>query len=107
SEFKAVITLLQLRFEKVSPVTFVQKWLPDVYFSDWWRGLCKVIKHPWFEYGVDVVLILNSILLVMESASALSGTSSLKSDAHVSAWLNSCLGWVYMLEMLLKILVFG
>ena len=28
SEFKAVITLLQLRFEKVSPVTFMQKWLP-------------------------------------------------------------------------------
>lgn len=27
-EFKAVITLLQLRFDKIDPVTFVEKWFP-------------------------------------------------------------------------------
>eukprot|EP00904_Undaria_pinnatifida_P002813 jgi/Undpi1/12532/HiC_scaffold_6.g02201.m1 len=121
SEFKAVITLLQLRFEKVSPVTFMQKWLPDVYRTSFWQGVCKVIRHPWFEYGVDAVLILNSVLLVLESAEALSGTPVAPNQGNGGAqvsdpWmeaegnarrLNSCLGWVYMLEMLLKILVLG
>ena len=46
----------------------------DVYRTSFWQGVCKVIRHPWFEYGVDAVLILNSVLLVLESAEALSGT---------------------------------
>lgn len=37
-----------------------------------------MIKHPWFEYGVDLVLVLNSILLMVESAEALSGHGALK-----------------------------
>ncbi|CAM9172126.1 unnamed protein product [Ectocarpus fasciculatus] len=118
NEFKAVITLLQLRFEKVSPKTFVGTWLPDLYDSSFWQRLCKIIKHPWFEYGVDAVLVLNALLLLVESAEALSG-EAVERDGDISetnAWLraegtdhglNSLLGWLYVVEMTLKILVFG
>eukprot|EP00903_Cladosiphon_okamuranus_P012927 g12070.t1 len=122
NEFKAIITLLQLRFEKVSPETFVSKWFPDLFYSGFWQRLCEVIKHPWFEYGVDVVLIVNAILLLVESAEALSGEKihgredDISAKDNENAWLeaegknrglNSILGWLYILEMTLKILVFG
>ncbi|CAM9538707.1 unnamed protein product [Ectocarpus sp. 12 AP-2014] len=118
TEFHAVITLLQLRFEKISPKTFVETWLPDLYNSSFWQRLCKIIKHPWFEYGVDAVLLLNALLLLVESAEALSG-EDVERNGGVSekdAWLqaegtdhglNSLLGWVYVVEMTLKILVYG
>ncbi|CAN0485791.1 unnamed protein product, partial [Scytosiphon promiscuus] len=70
------ITLLQLRFEKVSPKTFMESWFPEFYDTRFWQGLCKIVKHSWFELGVDAVLIINAILLVMQSAEALTGEST-------------------------------
>ncbi|CAN0272717.1 unnamed protein product, partial [Hapterophycus canaliculatus] len=82
----------------------------DFHDSGFWQRLCKIVKHSWFEYGVDAVLIINAIVLVIQSAEALSGRSNPQGDDGVSAkthGLNSVLGWVYVLEMTLKIFVFG
>ena len=56
SEFKAVITLLQLRFEKVSPVTFMQKWLPGTLewgVSQWCRLNSVTSLYRAGEVGVE------------------------------------------------------
>lgn len=52
--------------------------------------MCDVIRHPWFEYGVDVVLIVNAILLLMESAEALSGENIQGGDDDVSVQVYLC-----------------
>lgn len=54
-----------------------------MYNSNFWQRLCKIIKHPWFEYGVDAVLVFNALLLLVESAEALSG-EAVQRDGDIS-----------------------
>ncbi|CAM9246720.1 unnamed protein product [Discosporangium mesarthrocarpum] len=103
-EFKAVITLLQLRFERVEEQTFMELWFPAITFSSWFEALSDIVEHRGFEYFIDAVLLFNTVLIVQESGASVEGDEESTSFGED---INGYFGMVYCAEMFLKILVFG
>mmetsp|Transcript_36993 Transcript_36993/g.41654 ORF Transcript_36993/g.41654 Transcript_36993/m.41654 type:complete len:840 (-) Transcript_36993:136-2655(-) len=115
-EFMDFGNVLLLDFEKESDyATFVEIHFPRVNQSNWYQGLCKVVKSTGFEYAVDVILVLNAVIIAFQDYPMLSGQDDATKDTHYNdgnidtVWelMEAVFTMVYVLEAILKIIVLG
>lgn len=48
-------------------MTFIERHFPTFYRSDGWQSSCLFVKAPYFEYAVDIILVLNAIVVGIQS----------------------------------------
>jgi len=54
-------------------VTFVEAKFPSLFKSIGYQRFSKIVKSDWFEYGIDFVLVLNAVVIGIQSFPELSG----------------------------------
>eukprot|EP00756_Hemistasia_phaeocysticola_P020877 Hpha_TRINITY_DN15743_c1_g5::TRINITY_DN15743_c1_g5_i1::g.40073::m.40073 len=112
-EFRYLPFMLYLEFDETSQRN--EGWLSmHLHFlrnTGWWSPLCKIVRSPRFDALVDVVLVLNAVLVVVETRKYLLGEPPSPSDeTSERGWqggLDFMFSVLYLLEMLLKIAVDG
>jgi two pore calcium channel protein, plant len=67
-EFMEFGNVLMLEFFKASDyATFVEVHYPMFFRSDGWQRFCRIVKATYFEYAIDLILILNAIVVAIQS----------------------------------------
>lgn len=114
-EFLEFGDVLLLEFTKQTDyATFVEVKFPKIYHTKWYQGFCSVIRSSAFEYGIDCILLLNAVIIAIQSYPQLSG-QKVAIDSHYSdgnidtVWelMETIFTGVYVVEAALKILVDG
>jgi two pore calcium channel protein len=114
-EFQDFGSVLLLEFTKASDYhTLVQHYFPKIFESRWFKQLCFAVHSTYFEYTVDGILLLNAILIGIQSYPELTGErvdlNPHYSNGHVDTWeeiIETIFTCVYAVEVLLKIMVNG
>lgn len=114
-EFQDFGSVLLLEFTKESDYhTFIQRYFPKTYESAWYQQLCTAIRSTYFEYTLDCILLLNAVLIGIQSYPELIGEqvdlNPHYSNGHIDTWeelIETIFTCVYVVEALLKIMVEG
>ncbi|KAJ3670634.1 hypothetical protein LUZ60_008060 [Juncus effusus] len=101
-EFYELCNAIALKFQKEPSPSFLEKY-PAFYHSALCEKLKTFVKSHYFEYAVISVLILNFIAVIIET------TLDIENSSGQEVWqkVEFGFGWVYVLEMALKIFSFG
>ncbi|RHY25861.1 hypothetical protein DYB32_008041 [Aphanomyces invadans] len=85
----------------------VEVWCPAVVHASWYVALDRVIRSQYFEWIVDAALVLNAVLVVIESSGVIYGNTS--ADDHWDGWdrFEVAFTTLYVLEMTAKIVLDG
>jgi hypothetical protein len=51
TEFKELVTVLKVHWEREDTPHFLQSWNPEFYHSSFWQGIIKSVKNLHFDYG--------------------------------------------------------
>jgi two pore calcium channel protein len=73
------------------------------------RSLSTVLRHRFFDWSIGVIVVLNTLIIIVEAdinAQIPSGGKATKS-LLLCETLNAVLGYFYVVELLLKIMVLG
>ena len=73
------------------------------------RSLSTVLRHRFFDWSIGVIVVLNTLIIIVEAdinAKIPSGGKATKS-LLLCETLNAVLGYFYVVELLLKIMVLG
>ncbi|KAF0694644.1 Aste57867_14483 [Aphanomyces stellatus] len=96
------------------PPSEVEQYWPAVAASHQYQTLCTVVQHRAFEFAVDGLLILNALCIVMEMASTATPPDGGGNPANTTTFGDSgydvaqvAFSSLYLVEMLLKMTVFG
>ena len=66
--------VLLLEFTKTSEyATFVESRFPKLFASSAYQRFCRVVKSPQFEAAIDFILLLNAVVVGIQSYPELSG----------------------------------
>jgi two pore calcium channel protein len=104
-----------MEFTKQSDyATFVQVRIPKLFQSSGYQTLCKGVRSTAFEYVVDIVLLLNAVVIGIQSYPELSG-QNVELDPHYSngyidtIWelMETIFTALYTTEVVLKVMVYG
>jgi two pore calcium channel protein, plant len=114
-EFQDFGSVLLLEFTSDAEYeTVVQRYLPRVFASKWYRRVCDSVRSTKFELIVDLVLIANAVIIAYQSYPELTGKSVMLnphySDGHIDTWaelVETIFTVFYVLEAVLKIIVDG
>ncbi|KAK8949371.1 Two pore calcium channel protein 1 [Platanthera zijinensis] len=101
-EFTDLCNAIALRFEKeVSPSYFEN--YPSFYHSHWCEKLKAFVRSPTFGNIIAFVLALNLVAVVIET------TLDIENSSAQQVWqeIEFFFGWVYVLEVALKIFTYG
>lgn len=114
-EFHDFGNVLLLEFTKESDYeTIVERFFPKMYQSHWWQSVCTFVNSTTFEYGIDFILLLNAVIIAIQSYPELSG-GDVTMDPHYNdgyidtVWelMETIFTMVYVLEVIIKVLVDG
>ena len=114
-EFLDFGSVLLLNLSKHSDyATKVEIYLPSIFRSSFYQGMCKVVKSHKFDVGVEVILVLNALLVAVQDYRQLIG-KDVSRDPHYrdgymdTIWedLETVFTILYALEAILKIIVNG
>jgi two pore calcium channel protein len=114
-EFLDFGNVLLLEFTKESDYeTIMQRFLPKLYHSCGWQAVCTFVQSTVFEYSIDLILLLNAVIIAIQSYPELSG-KDITMDPHYNdgyidtIWelMETAFTMVYVLEVVVKILVDG
>jgi Ion transport protein len=106
---------LLLEFTKESEyATFMEVRFPKIYNGRVWQAMCKAVQSTAFEYCVDLLLVLNAVIIGIQSYPELSG-QDVSLDPHYSdgyidtKWelVETVFTVVYVMEVFLKVMVIG
>jgi len=115
NEFLDFGKILLLRLTKESDyATFVETKFPNVYQSDQFQGLCKIVRSIGFEYCIDTILVLNAVIIACQDYPQLVG-EDVKGNTHYddgfidTTWelMETVFTVLYVVEAMLKIIVEG
>eukprot|EP00934_Nitzschia_sp_Nitz4_P005854 Nitzschia sp. Nitz4//scaffold205_size38804//23986//26605//NITZ4_007646-RA/size38804-processed-gene-0.7-mRNA-1//1//CDS//3329541519//5844//frame0 len=114
-EFRDFGSVLLLEFTKESDYqTIVERNFPTVFHSHWYQQLCTLVRSNLFERIVDLLLLLNAILIGIQSFPELTGKSielnPLYLNGHLDTWeeyVETVFTTLYVIEALLRITVDG
>ena len=68
--------VILLEFTRTSDnTTFIEKYFPRVFATTGYQRFCEVIKSTYFEAVIDIVLVLNAIVIGIQSYPELSGNT--------------------------------
>lgn len=114
-EFLGFGNVLLLEFTKQSAyVTMVEVLFPRFYNGRLWQIICTVVQSTAFEYCVDFLLILNAVIIGIQSYPELSG-EDVSLDPHFSdgyidtKWelIETVFTVLYFVEVIFKVMVNG
>ena len=114
-EFLGLGNVLLLEFTKTSDyATFMEVYFPKIYNGQIWQFLCKVVQSTPFEYCIDLLLVLNAVVIGIQSYPELAG-EDVSLDPHYSdgyidtKWelIETAFTCIYVLEVVLKIMANG
>lgn len=102
-EFSDLCGAISLTFEKSDVASVVERKFPNFYKSHSFSQLRKFVRSKTFEYIIFGMLTLNLITVIIET------TLDLKDDVAQKVWqaVELSFGWVYLVELFLKVLVYG
>lgn len=101
-EFTDLCNAIALRFQKEASPSWFERY-PSFYHSPHCKRLKAFVRSSTFGYIIAFVLILNFVAVVIET------TLDIQNSSAQRVWqtIEFCLGWIYVLEMALKIFSFG
>ncbi|KAI4378321.1 hypothetical protein MLD38_015812 [Melastoma candidum] len=101
-EFTDLCNAIALRFPKEDTLSVFEKF-PSIYYSPFSKKLKSFVRSPVFGYIVSFILVLNFVAVVIET------TLDIENNTGQKTWqgVEFVFGWIYMLEMGLKIYSFG
>jgi len=96
-------------------MTFIERFFPSFYNNGFWQRFCSIVKSPYFEYAVDMILLLNAIVVGIQTWPELASDQKVHIDDKYwdgsidTVWELVEAGFtiIYVLEALTKIAVFG
>ncbi|CAK7324001.1 unnamed protein product [Dovyalis caffra] len=100
-EFEDLCNAIALRFQKEDVPSYFE-YLP-IYHSPFSETLREFIRSPKFGYIISFVLIVNLITVIIET------TLDIENNSAQKVWqdLEFVFGWIYVVEMALKIYAYG
>ncbi|XP_050380607.1 two pore calcium channel protein 1B [Argentina anserina] len=101
-EFTDLCNAIALRFKKEDTPSLFEKF-PSFYHSPISEKLKAFIRSPKFGYIISSILIINLFAVIVET------TLDIEDNSGQKVWqvMEFILGWVYVLEMILKVYSFG
>lgn len=101
-EFQDLCENISLKFPKPKTPSYLEKF-PSCYNSNFSTKVKEVVKSKMFEYVIFGMLLLNLIIVVIET------TLDLENNSGQETWqdIEFVFGWLYVVEMILKIYAFG
>ncbi|KAL3714983.1 hypothetical protein ACJRO7_006830 [Eucalyptus globulus] len=101
-EFTDLCNAIALRFEKEDAPSLFEKF-PSIYHSPFSEKLKGFVKSQKFGYTILLALILNLVAVIVET------TLDIENNSAQKVWqeVEFIFGWVYVLEMALKVYSFG
>ncbi|XP_050205536.1 two pore calcium channel protein 1 [Mercurialis annua] len=101
-EFSDLCNAIALRFEK-EDVPSCLECFPSIYRSPFSQKLKAFVKSPRFGYIVSFILLVNLTAVIVET------TLDIENNSGQKVWQNVefVFGWLYVLEMALKVYAFG
>lgn len=101
-EFEDLCENITLKFPKMVQPSWFERF-PSCYNSSFSTKLKEVVKSKKFEYLIFGMLLLNLIAVVIET------TLDLQNNSGQGLWqdIEFVFGWLYVVEMLLKIYAYG
>jgi two pore calcium channel protein, plant len=111
-EFMDFGNVLLLEFIKASDyATFVETRLPKLYATRAYQTFCVIVQSARFESSIDFILLLNAIVVGIQSFPELSGSQVTLngSDEIDTVWehVETLFTMIYTLEVIAKTTVFG
>jgi len=114
-EFMNFGNVLLLEFVKESDyASWVQIWLPEIYGTGWYQSFADTVKSDYFEVAIDLVLVLNAVVIGIQTYPELSGQAIAIDpkdyDGEIdTVWelVETIFTSIYLLEVGVKISVFG
>ncbi|KAG1367886.1 two pore calcium channel protein 1 [Cocos nucifera] len=101
-EFTDLCNAIALRFQKEPSPSWFENY-PSFYHSPLCKNLKAFVRSPMFGYIIVFVLVLNLVAVVIETMLDIENSSAQKIWQKVEFFF----GWIYVLEMALKIFSFG
>jgi two pore calcium channel protein, plant len=114
-EFMCFGEILLLHFEKESSyATYIETHFPNLYKTLEYQRFCTIIKSDYFEYVIDVILVMNAIVVGIQSWPMLMG-HTVDVDPHLedgeidTVWetFQTVFTIIYCLEAFVKVMVYG
>ncbi|KAF7850532.1 hypothetical protein BT93_L5417 [Corymbia citriodora subsp. variegata] len=101
-EFADLGNAIALRFQKEDVPSLFEKF-PSIYHSPFSEKLKGFVKSPKFGYMISFFLILNLVAVIVET------TLDIENNSAQIVWqeVEFVFGWIYVLEMALKVYSFG
>ncbi|CAI9782265.1 unnamed protein product [Fraxinus pennsylvanica] len=101
-EFADLVNAIALRFQKEETLPIFES-CPTFYHSPASEKLKDFVRSPKFGYIVVFILVLNFVAVVIET------TLDIENNSAQEAWqkVEFVFGWLYVLEMALKIYAYG
>ncbi|XP_027126939.1 two pore calcium channel protein 1B isoform X3 [Coffea arabica] len=101
-EFADLCNAIALRFQKENSEPIFEK-CPSIYHSPVSEKLKNFVRSPTFGYIIAFILVLNLVAVIIET------TLDIEDNSAQQAWqkVEFVFGWIYVLEMLLKIYAYG
>ncbi|CAL4955168.1 unnamed protein product [Urochloa decumbens] len=101
-EFADLCNTIAIKFQKEPPPSYLEKY-PSFYHSPQCERLKSFVRSHQFEYIVVFVLLVNLIAVIIETTLDIENSSSQKVWQEVEF----VFGWIYVVEMALKIFSLG
>ncbi|XP_030930422.1 two pore calcium channel protein 1A-like isoform X1 [Quercus lobata] len=102
NEFSDLCNAIALKFQKEECESCFE-YFPSVYNSPCSKKLKGFVRSPRFGYIISFILVLNLFAVIVET------TLDIENNSAQKVWqkVEFVFGWIYMLEMALKIYSFG
>ncbi|XP_062217750.1 two pore calcium channel protein 1 isoform X1 [Phragmites australis] len=101
-EFADLCNTIAIKFQKEPPPSYLEKY-PSFYHSPQCERLKSFVRSRLFEYIVVFILLVNLIAVIIETTLDIENSSSQKVWQEVEL----VFGWIYVVEMALKIFSLG
>jgi two pore calcium channel protein, plant len=114
-EFMDFGNVLLLEFTKASDyATFVETRFPKLFATRAYQRFCSIVQSAWFESSIDFILLLNAIVIGIQSYPELSGSQVTLDESYWDGSIDTI--WelvetlftvIYTLEVIAKTNVYG
>ncbi|KDO26478.1 hypothetical protein SPRG_08281 [Saprolegnia parasitica CBS 223.65] len=91
------------------PLPELQRYCPRLYNSASFQKLARMVCDARLDTIIDTLLVINAVAIVLESFPVLNGTAAVPIETEFSVWarLEGVFSMIYVVEMILKLLVYG
>lgn len=101
-EFEDLCNAIALRFQKEDVPSYFE-YLPSIYHSPFSEKLKEFVRSPKFGYLISSILVMNLLAVITETTLDIANNSAQKVWQEVEF----VFGWIYVVEMALKIYAYG